>query len=526
MEHKTVNIRPSPRVLRMLGQIDFAPWQCLAELIDNSIDAFIDQEKDGFVIDAPRVSVSLPSDRDLKAGDGVLIVEDNGCGMSLEDMANAVKAGYSGNDPVEKMGLFGMGFNISTARLGRRTEIRTTKSDSDHWVGIVIDFDKLARQKNFEAPVETRPKSRVEIDNKSHGTRIEISRLEQARTRPLMWGQGKAKTKARLGKIYGRVMQNLAITIVYDGDALLAQRHCVWDKKRKVPTKEFGDVPAIIEINEELDSRKYCSTCWVWLTDAETKCIACDSADNVIQRDRTIKGWIGIQRYFNKEHFGFDLIRNGRVIEELDKSLFTFRGANGDDIFEYPIDATHWGGRIVGELEIDFVRVSHQKDSFDKLDPEWSEVVERVRGISPMQPQIAKRLSMERNTSPLSRLFTAYRKGKAGLKNLVPGDKFGKGLNSGVIQQYRERFEAGDADYQDDQKWYELVLEVERAINASSSGNETFTGDFPIVDSTSEGGTPEESDGESGVEGAEGEGGGVDSGHPDPELDKALSGPY
>ena len=41
----TVDITPSPRVLRMLGQIDFAPWQCLAELIDNSIDAFIDQNR-------------------------------------------------------------------------------------------------------------------------------------------------------------------------------------------------------------------------------------------------------------------------------------------------------------------------------------------------------------------------------------------------------------------------------------------------------------------------------------------------
>ena len=35
----TVDITPTPRVLRMLGQIEFAPWQCLAELIDNSIAA-------------------------------------------------------------------------------------------------------------------------------------------------------------------------------------------------------------------------------------------------------------------------------------------------------------------------------------------------------------------------------------------------------------------------------------------------------------------------------------------------------
>ena len=52
---QTVDITPSPRVLRMLGQIDFKPWQCLAELIDNSIDAFLDQNSEGNYIPSPRV---------------------------------------------------------------------------------------------------------------------------------------------------------------------------------------------------------------------------------------------------------------------------------------------------------------------------------------------------------------------------------------------------------------------------------------------------------------------------------------
>lgn len=61
----TVDITPSPRVLRMLGQIDFAPWQCLAELIDNSIDAFIDQSAAGLASAAPRIYVQLPTDSEL-----------------------------------------------------------------------------------------------------------------------------------------------------------------------------------------------------------------------------------------------------------------------------------------------------------------------------------------------------------------------------------------------------------------------------------------------------------------------------
>ena len=35
-----MKITPSARILRMLGEIDFDPWRCIAELVDNSFDDF------------------------------------------------------------------------------------------------------------------------------------------------------------------------------------------------------------------------------------------------------------------------------------------------------------------------------------------------------------------------------------------------------------------------------------------------------------------------------------------------------
>lgn len=484
-----VDITPSPRVLRMLGQIDFAPWQCLAELIDNSIDAFLDQVLAGVPPINPKISIALPTEAQLKDGTGFIEISDNGTGMTLEQMSDAVRAGYSGNDPVEKMGLFGMGFNISTARLGRRTEVWTSTKGSGDWTGIVIDFDELERKSTFEAPIKTQSKSEVELVNEDHGTRIRISQLEADRIRALTRGAGKRKTITRLGKIYGRIMEQMGIVLSYDGDRVVPRKHCVWDKKRSVETSKFGRVPAIIPIDEELPSRRFCSTCWVWLSDVEENCNACGHSENVVDRKRTLRGWIGIQRYFDKEHYGIDLIRNGRVVEELDKSLFYFVDESGERLFEYPVDATHWGGRIIGELEIDFVRVSHQKDSFDKLDPEWKHVVEIVRGNSPIQPMIAKRMSLPENGSPLARLFAGYRKGTAGLKDLVPGTSDGRGLNSGSVQEFVERFHSGETAYQDDSKWYELVLQAEKAKKGGSSkGADDASGDFPIDDETEEAG--------------------------------------
>jgi len=479
----SVDITPSPRVLRMLGQIDFAPWQCLAELIDNSIDAFIDQRNAGNPAVDPKIYVQLPNEAQLRANAGEIVVKDTAGGMTAEQMKNAVRAGYSGNDPVEKMGLFGMGFNISTARMGRRTEVWTTRADDTDWTGIIIDFDDLEKKETFHAPMESRPKSSSEIENKVHGTEIRISRLEADRVRPLIKGAGKRRTKERLGKIYGRIMSSLGIDINYDGDVVLPYKHCVWDEKRSVETQTFGRVPARIQIDKTLEARQFCTTCWVWLLEDESECSACGHSENVVTRQRRLKGWIGIQRYFDKSHFGIDLIRNGRVIEELDKSFFKFVDENGDAMEEYPIDAIHWGGRIVGELDIDFVRVSHQKDAFDKLDPEWRRVTELVRGTSPLQPRIAERMGLAKNDSPLSMLFAAYRKGTAGLKDLVPGTVDGSGLNSGPVKEYVEKFYAGDPEYQSDDKWYELVLQAEKGKRGESKGAEKAAGDFPIAGS-------------------------------------------
>ena len=41
--YETVDITPSPRILRVLGEIPFQTWQCFAELMDNSIDALLKQ---------------------------------------------------------------------------------------------------------------------------------------------------------------------------------------------------------------------------------------------------------------------------------------------------------------------------------------------------------------------------------------------------------------------------------------------------------------------------------------------------
>ena len=107
-----VDITPHPRILRMLGEIAFEPQKCVGELIDNSIDAFLSQPRSSaeHPIQRPEITVLVPHRDQINSGRGEIIVEDTGPGMTLSQLTDAAKAGYSGSSPIEDLGLFGMGF--------------------------------------------------------------------------------------------------------------------------------------------------------------------------------------------------------------------------------------------------------------------------------------------------------------------------------------------------------------------------------------------------------------------------------
>ena len=123
----TIDITPNPRILRVLGEIPFQPWQCVAELVDNSLDAFAKARRKGNPVDAARIDI-LWSDENVAAAKRTLEVVDNGWGMGIESITDAVRAGYTSNDPTSSLGLFGMGFNIATARLGEDDRVTVRAS--------------------------------------------------------------------------------------------------------------------------------------------------------------------------------------------------------------------------------------------------------------------------------------------------------------------------------------------------------------------------------------------------------------
>lgn len=450
---ETVEIPPSPEILRVLARIEFPPWQCIAELVDNTFDEFLDIRRSDTSWSEPlRVDVHLPSAEDASEPNASIRVKDNGRGLTLERVRRAVSAGFSGNDPFSKLGLFGMGFNVATARLGTVTRFLTTQPGDAEWVGVEIDINNIGE--GFVVPVVREPK----VSPDEHGTRVEIQRLEPL-ARTLTRPQSQGTLRRTLGGVYSYLLDQEKFQLLVNDIQVEPYGHCVWSKSRYV-TRGRDVVPAIIDVDERLDDRPACKTCGAWQDMAAEVCERCNSPELEV-RERRVWGWVGIQRFLDQKEFGIDFLRNGRKIMRYDKSLFQWKdpddpGAQGE--IEYPIEIPYQQGRIVGEIHLDHVPVTYTKDSFDTSDRGWHAAVRIIRGEGPLLPTKGRRLGYPENTSPLAKLHKGYRRNDPGSAYLTPGNGKTRFDNPDWIKAFRK----GTKGFLSDQKWWDAVLEHDR----------------------------------------------------------------
>lgn len=473
---RQLDLQPHPRILPMLGEIHLKQWQCVAELVDNSIDSFITAQRAGRAIHAPEIVVNTPL---ANRADVRIAVSDNGPGMEPDMLENALRAGWSGNDPIGNLGLFGMGFNIATARLGSVTDVWTTRRGDAVWHGVRIDFDELIRKRTFRAPLQTRPK----LDREQSGTQVIVTRLKPEQREWFGSARSRTSLSQELGRVYSALLHGDARPILLrlrmNDEDIKGRRHCIWDADRVVDTSRLGPIGARKNFDVRLDDRSFCQRCWQWLASGERKCPQCEQTDAVVSRQRRIHGWLGVQRYLHQSQFGLDFLRNGRKIEVGSKDLFVWESSDGISEKEYPIDDPRNRGRIVGEIHLDHCRVTYTKDRFDRTDPGWEDMIQAVRGDGPLRPEKAAELGRGENLTPLFVLYQAFRRSNPKTKKSGGWTRLLVVPDNDRAQQMAERFYEGDPQYQTDDKWFALVEEADRQIlHDSPSGEPESPGDF------------------------------------------------
>lgn len=491
------DLTPHPRILPMLGEIVLPQWRCLAELIDNSIDSFIEAQRADTPVQGPIVNVSIPTGNSHGSR---LSVRDNGPGMDASTLERAARAGWTSHDPINNLGLFGMGFNIATARLGLRTTIWTTKSGEFEWTGLEIDFEQLTRRQAFISPALTRPKPNPDIS----GTEVIVERLKPEQLDWFSRGYNRSNISKQLGKIYssmiGPAKTPIGFRLDINGNQVRPKLHCIWggpgNTERAVETARHGTVNAFQPIDVRLEPRLFCTQCWNWLGSNQTTCPSCESAGVIVQRERRVHGWLGIQRYLDRNDYGIDILRNGRKIEVGNKDLFKWIDEDSDtEEIEYPIDDPRDRGRIVGEIHLDHCRVPYTKDRFVREDAAWREMVEIVRGNTPLRPDIAGRMGAGENSTGLYRLFQAFRRSNPHNRRAGGWSRILVVPDNERAQAMARHFNAGESEYETDQKWWELVEEAEAEVlqggTPPASATQTLGGESEDTSGVSPGGKPE-----------------------------------
>ena len=170
MTEEILHFDPDPKVLIALTHTPLKPLDALCELIDNGIDSFRTAAFQGQPVAHPLLEVRIPGATEVRRGEGVVRLVDNGPGLDRESLENALRAGYSDKNRYDTLGLFGMGFNIATGKLGKRTVVTTARKEDDFARRVALDLREVVRRRKFESPVEKIEKPA----NFEHGTMVEV----------------------------------------------------------------------------------------------------------------------------------------------------------------------------------------------------------------------------------------------------------------------------------------------------------------------------------------------------------------
>ena len=474
------DLTPDPRVLIALTHTPLQPLDALCELVDNAIDSFHAAELEGARVEFPLVVVELPSRAEVDRDEGIVRVRDNGAGLTADQAEKALRAGFSGNKSFDTLGLFGMGFNVSTGKLGRITRFYTARAEADHAIEVIIDLVKMQDTGSYKVPVKSVPK----LPEFKCGTIVEIRGW---------WPEGnpnsgfiksltsysKPKVREQLGARYATILRGSRVRILVNQEPCPPFEHCVWDESRYVERREHGRIPARFNFDTVLGIQKRCTQCNAKIV-GESECPACRSTHFRTMEER-VTGWLGVQRFDDQSFFGVDLIRNGRAIRLAEKAaFFEFTDEFKKTIKDYPIDNPY--GRLVGEIRLDHVPVDFLKQDFQRSSEEWQHAMSFLRGDSSLQPG---QPNADRNKSPMFKLYQGYRRVRtAGTADMYMGywdraTNKPKRISREKEQEFYKKFHEKVPGYYDDAEWWREVEKadhppLEELINCPECGAENL----------------------------------------------------
>ncbi len=323
-----IDITPDKSLIKKLGLTGYRTEQAISELVDNSIDARIPGRSE-------KIDVRLDFDK------GTITITDNGSGMDLPELKNALTIAKETKKEGEKLGHFGLGMKSACSNLGKYFRISTTKKDSDIEFSAEYDEEKWLKDKSLDWKNFEVEKIKKEIS--WVGTIIIISKLNI----PLYPNQI-TSFKNRFGIRYGPYL-----------------------KSGNIQLRINSRVCKSVEPNIEKGSKR--------------------KIDIPLSGKNRLVGWIGLlEKRSIKGDYGIHLYRKERLIKAFDK--FGIR--------PHPEVA-----KIIGELHLDHVPVNFHKTGFLEDALEYKESENAFKNDPTVIEVLRSSLSRKVEVSEISRIL-------------------------------------------------------------------------------------------------------------------------
>ena len=313
-----------PGSVRSYKRLNYTPWHALAEFVDNSTQAFVDNHdalapvlaKEGRLLE---VIIEYSSEA------GTIIISDNSIGMDDEVLDRAMTVGEPPPDPTGRS-QYGMGMKTAACWLGDHWIVRTTRLGSSIEYTVTVDVESVAGgDMNL-------PTAEADVDASEHYTVITISELNVS-----FLGRRVAKIRDYLASMYREDLRRGQLRLQWQGEDLR------WD--------EVGDQ---------------------FLVDPDGNEYRRDVSTSV--NDKAVEGWVGVLASGGRSQAGFSIFHSGRMVRGFPQSW------RPEEIFGQEEGSNNLiNQRIVGEFHLDAFPVTHTKDDILWSDEEEPEVERAIR---------------------------------------------------------------------------------------------------------------------------------------------------
>ena len=357
-EPDRVTIRPDVGLYRLFPSLRYSPWVALGEMVDNSIQSYVEHKKALNDLYDGRYQLSV--DINFSGGDKPTIqVIDNAAGIFTKD----IKRAFTPAMPPEVLtgiGQYGIGMKSSACWYSNYFTIRTRALGEPKIRTVVFDIPKIIRENvdQLQLELEDAPHAKV------HGTRIIMKDLHQ----PIPQAGAASRVRSYLKSMYRDFLRTGELVLTINGEKMEVSPinwlvAPYWEKDKGPVNDELHTWKKSfeIELNESFQS-----------TDPDAK-------------PPVLRGEIGILEKGDTKKAGLALLWRRKVVQGAGNLA-----DSPDDLYRPP---TIFGSgnsfekqRVIGEIDVSELKVTSFKDAVNWGEGQEEEALKKIKAILNEEP--------------------------------------------------------------------------------------------------------------------------------------------